>query len=59
VIMSRPPLSHLVGLGLMIPLGYVGVGQSLLLVNFATSLVLVIVAIWEYRSFARGSRRAI
>lgn len=59
VIMGRPPLSHLVGLGLMIPLGYVGVGQSLLLVNFATSLVLVIVAIWEYRSFARGSRRAI
>jgi low temperature requirement protein LtrA len=59
VVMGRPPLSHLVGLGLMIPLGYVGAGQSLLLVNFATSLVLVIVAIWEYRSFAQGSRSAV
>lgn len=55
VVMGRPPLSHLVGLGLMIPLGYVAVGQPLLRVNFATSLVLIIVAIWEYRSFARGA----
>lgn len=59
VVMGRPPLSHLVGLGLMVPVGWVGAGQSLLAVNFATSLVLVIVAIWENRSFARGRRPAV
>lgn len=53
VVMGRPPLSHLVGLGLMLPLGLWSGGQSLLHVNLATSLVLVVVALWENRSFTR------
>lgn len=49
------PLSHLVGLGLLALLVPVAIVASPLVLSGATTLVLVIVAIWETRSFA-GTR---
>ncbi len=53
VVMGRVPLSHVVGLGLLVLLSAVGAGMSLLWLNAATSLVLVVVAVWEMRSYRR------
>jgi low temperature requirement protein LtrA len=53
VVMGRLPLSHLVGLGLLVLLGGVATAMSLLWLNAATSIVLVVVAVWEMRSYRR------
>lgn len=57
-VMGRLPLSHLVGLGLMAPLSAVGAEMSLLALNLATSVVLVVVAAWETRSYRRERRES-
>jgi low temperature requirement protein LtrA len=53
VVMGRLPLSHLVGLGLLVLLWAVASAMSLLWLNAATSLVLVVVAVWEMSSYRR------
>lgn len=50
------PLSHLVGLGLCFGLAVLAGFTSLLVLNFAAALVLVVVALWEARSFADGGK---
>ncbi len=50
------PLSHLVGLGLLLLLTPVALVLTPLALGAATTVVLVIVAIWETRSFATGTR---
>jgi hypothetical protein len=42
-------------LGLLVLLGGVAAGMSLLWLNAATSIVLVVVAVWEMRSYRRGT----
>jgi low temperature requirement protein LtrA len=54
VVMGRLPLSHGVGLGLMAAVGAEAARLSLLELNAATSVVLVVVAVWETRSYRRG-----
>ena len=49
------PLSHLVGLGLLLLLVPVAMFMTPLALGAATTAVLVIVAIWETRSFSGGS----
>jgi low temperature requirement protein LtrA len=56
-LIGRLPLSHLVGLGLMVVVALWAPGQSLLAVNMVTSGVLIVVAIWERRSYRRPSAR--
>jgi low temperature requirement protein LtrA len=56
-ISGRLPLSHLVGLALMIGVSLWSSGQSLLAVNLATSGVLIVVAIWESTSYRRPASR--
>lgn len=46
------PLSHLVGLALLVLLAPVAMWMTPLLLGTATTLVMVIVAVWETRSFA-------
>jgi low temperature requirement protein LtrA len=48
------PLSHLVGLGLLAALAPFAMALTPLALGAATTSVLVVVAIWETRSFARG-----
>ena len=48
------PLSHLVGLGLLLLLTPVALFMSPLALGAATTVVLVIVAVWETWSFAKG-----
>jgi len=48
------PLSHLVGLGLLALLAPVSMLMTPLMLGAATTAVLVIVAVWETRSFSRG-----
>lgn len=52
---DRFPLSHQVGLGLLLVLVAAVPVLSPLLLSAGTTLVLVIVAIWEARSFSRGA----
>ncbi|MCB8881580.1 low temperature requirement protein A [Acidisoma cellulosilytica] len=56
-LIGRLPLSHLVGLALMIVVALWSAGQSMLAVNLATSGVLIVVAIWESRSYRRPMSR--
>jgi low temperature requirement protein LtrA len=49
------PLSHLVGLGLLALLAPVASWLTPLMLGAATTVVLITVAVWETRSFARGS----
>ena len=46
------PLSHLVGLGLLVLLVPVAMLMTPLMLGIATTIVLIIVAVWETRSFA-------
>jgi low temperature requirement protein LtrA len=48
------PLSHLVGLGLLLPLIPAAAVVSPLLLSVATTIVLIVVATWEWLSFRRG-----
>lgn len=48
------PLSHLVGLGLLVLLAPVALWMTPLMLGTATTVVLIVVALWETRSFARG-----
>jgi len=48
------PLSHLVGLGLLVLLAPVATQVTPLVLGTATTVVLIVVAVWETRSFARG-----
>lgn len=48
-----PPVSHQVGLGLLILLALVGRGLPVLLLGAAAAAVLVVVAIWEHVSLGR------
>jgi len=52
------PLSHLVGLGLLVLLAPASPWMTPLMLAAATTLVLIIVAVWETRSFASGPRPA-
>lgn len=45
---GRPPLSHLVGLGLCAILAFFARDLSPLVLGIATSVSLIIVSIWEY-----------
>ena len=45
------PLSHLVGLGLLVLLAPVAMLMTPLMLGVATTVVLIIVAVWETRSF--------
>jgi low temperature requirement protein LtrA len=47
------PLSHLVGLGLLLALVPAAAGATPLLLSAAAGLVLVMVAVWEWRSLRR------
>lgn len=47
------PLSHLVGLGLLVILAPVAPRMTPLLLGAATTVVLILVAVWETRSFAK------
>jgi len=48
------PLSHLVGLGLLALLAPVAARLTPLMLSVATTVILILVAGWETRSFARG-----
>ena len=50
------PLSHLVGLGLSAALVPFALRLSPLALGAATTAILIVVAVWETRSFARGPR---
>jgi len=50
------PLSHLVGLGLLLLLAPVAMFLTPLALGAATTAVLIVVAIWETRSFAAGQK---
>jgi low temperature requirement protein LtrA len=52
------PLSHLVGLGLLALAVPVAMFMTPLMLGAATTAVLIIVAVWETRSFARGPTAA-
>ena len=54
LVWGRLPLSHLIGMALLVLLALAAPGHGLLLLNVATSLVLLIVAIWEWRSYRKG-----
>jgi low temperature requirement protein LtrA len=51
------PLSHLAGLGLLVLLAPVALMATPLLLSVATTVVFVVVAVWETRSFTSGSVR--
>jgi low temperature requirement protein LtrA len=51
------PLSHLVGLGLLLLLTPVASRMTPLTLGTATTVVLIVVAVWETLSFARGPAR--
>jgi low temperature requirement protein LtrA len=48
------PLSHLAGLGLLVLLAPVAMYLTPLALGAATTTVLIVVAVWETVSFARG-----
>ena len=48
------PLSHLVGLGLLLLLAPVASWMTPLALGAATTVVLIVVAVWETRSFRRS-----
>ena len=50
------PLSHLVGLGMLVLLAPVSLLMTPLALGAATTAVLITVAVWETRSFSSGSR---
>jgi low temperature requirement protein LtrA len=50
------PLSHLVGLGLLAALILVALRLTPLVLGAATTAILILVAVWETRSFAQGPR---
>ncbi len=52
------PLSHLIGLALLLALAFTHAWWSIALLGMATTVVLVVVAIWEMRSL-RGVRRQL
>lgn len=56
-LIGRLPLSHLVGLALMIAVALWSPGQSMLAINIVTSGVLIVVAVWESRSYRRPAAR--
>jgi low temperature requirement protein LtrA len=56
-LIGRLPLSHLVGLGLMLVVAVWAPGQSLLALDLATSGVLIVVAVWERRSYHHADAR--
>jgi len=47
------PLSHLVGLGLLALLAPAAMWMTPLMLGGATTVVLIVVAIWETRSFSK------
>jgi low temperature requirement protein LtrA len=49
------PLSHLVGLGLLVLLAPLAMVMTPLMLGAATTMVLIIVAVWETRSFSSGA----
>ena len=49
------PLSHLEGLGMLVLLAPVATYLTPLALGAATTGVLIIVAVWDTRSFARGA----
>jgi len=49
------PLSHLVGLGLLVLLAPVALWLTPLMLGAATTAVLIVVALWETISFSRGA----
>jgi low temperature requirement protein LtrA len=49
------PLSHLVGLGLLAALVPVALGLTPLALGAATTAILILVAVWETRSFSQGA----
>jgi low temperature requirement protein LtrA len=49
------PLSHLVGLGLLAALAPVAIRLTPLALGAATTAILILVAVWETRSFAKGA----
>jgi low temperature requirement protein LtrA len=53
------PLSHLVGLGMLLVLAPFALHMTPLEVGAATTGVLITVAVWETRSFARGTRKSL
>ena len=58
---TRPPLSHLVGLGLLALLAWAGLLHwlSALALHATTSAVLVLCAVWEHLSLRGSARRGI
>ena len=52
------PLSHMVGIGLCCGLAVLTAFTNLVQLNLAAALVLVVVAVWEARSFASGRTSA-
>ena len=53
------PLSHLVGLGLLVAIAPFAMLFTPLALGAATTAVLITVAIWETRSFASGAKPAV
>jgi low temperature requirement protein LtrA len=51
------PLSHLIGLGLVVFLGATATSTTLLGLATGTTAILIVVALWEWASFRRGARR--
>lgn len=51
LVVGRLPLSHLIGMALLVLLALGVAGHRLLPLNAATCLVLLIVALWEWRSY--------
>jgi low temperature requirement protein LtrA len=45
-----PPLSHMVGLGLLAAFAFVATGLPVLLVATVATAILVLVAVWEHVS---------
>lgn len=59
VIAGRLPLSHLAGMALLAALLPISLSLSPLLLATATTVVLIVVAIWEMVSLRRGSSRGL
>jgi len=53
------PLSHLVGLGLLAAIAPFAMWMTPLALGTATTVVLIVVAIWETRSFASGPKPVV
>jgi low temperature requirement protein LtrA len=50
------PLSHLVGLGAFAAVAPFALWLTPLMLGAATTAILIVVAVWETRSFSRGTR---